>query len=143
MTGAVRTVPVLDSTMAYVESGSGDPIVFCFPNADAGSRALIGRARGFCADHAAARLFVNLHPRIYWGLLRHARLMIGNSSRFSSVNRRSAVPRSSVGETVKTRVVITSRALANSQIVSLYKYPRTSSVEKMPTKFPALSTTGK
>ena len=32
MTAASRTVPVLDSRMAYVEAGSGDPIVFLHGN---------------------------------------------------------------------------------------------------------------
>jgi UDP-hydrolysing UDP-N-acetyl-D-glucosamine 2-epimerase len=55
-------------------------IVFCFPNADAGSRALIERARGFCATHPRARLFVNLNPLDYWALLREVDLLLGNSS---------------------------------------------------------------
>jgi UDP-N-acetylglucosamine 2-epimerase (non-hydrolysing)/GDP/UDP-N,N'-diacetylbacillosamine 2-epimerase (hydrolysing) len=55
-------------------------IVFCFPNADAGSRELIRRATEFCRVRAQARLFVNLHPVTYWSLLRHAALMLGNSS---------------------------------------------------------------
>ena len=55
-------------------------IVFCFPNADAGSRALVERANTFCIRRGNADLFVNLHPRRYWGLLRHASLVIGNSS---------------------------------------------------------------
>jgi UDP-N-acetylglucosamine 2-epimerase (non-hydrolysing)/GDP/UDP-N,N'-diacetylbacillosamine 2-epimerase (hydrolysing) len=33
-------------------------ILFCFPNADAGSRALIARAQAFCQEHPRARLFV-------------------------------------------------------------------------------------
>jgi len=56
------------------------PILFCFPNADAGSRALIERARAFCASRDAAHLVVNLHPRTWWGVLRHAALLVGNSS---------------------------------------------------------------
>lgn len=56
------------------------PIVFCFPNADAGSRRIAARARAFCAEHPRARLFVNLEPVTYWALLRHAALMLGNSS---------------------------------------------------------------
>lgn len=57
-----------------------NPILFCFPNADAGSRALVGRARRFCESRDDARLFVNLNPTRYWGLLRYASLMLGNSS---------------------------------------------------------------
>jgi len=55
-------------------------ILFCFPNADAGSRELAHRIRSFCAGRQSARLFVNLSPIHYWGLLRSAALMIGNSS---------------------------------------------------------------
>jgi len=55
-------------------------IMFCFPNADAGGRSLYRRARTFCDAHDDARLFVNLNPRLYWGLLGAAALMLGNSS---------------------------------------------------------------
>ncbi|MHC4946744.1 MAG: UDP-N-acetylglucosamine 2-epimerase [Planctomycetota bacterium] len=56
------------------------PIVFCFPNADAGSRAIVRRAEAFCAGRADARLHVNLRTVLYWSLLRHAAVMVGNSS---------------------------------------------------------------
>ena len=55
-------------------------ILFCFPNADAGSRALIGRAQTFCGEHPRARLFVNLNPLDYWALLKAAHVFVGNSS---------------------------------------------------------------
>jgi UDP-N-acetylglucosamine 2-epimerase (non-hydrolysing)/GDP/UDP-N,N'-diacetylbacillosamine 2-epimerase (hydrolysing) len=55
-------------------------IFFCFPNADAGSRRLIERARAFCARKAGSHLFVNLNPIDYWALLREADLLLGNSS---------------------------------------------------------------
>ena len=57
-----------------------EQIVFCFPNADAGSRRLIDRARAFCNDHVDAHLFVNLSAVRYWSLLRCAAAMVGNSS---------------------------------------------------------------
>jgi len=53
---------------------------FCYPNADAGSRELIQRAREFAASHERARVFVNLDAATYWSLLREAQLFIGNSS---------------------------------------------------------------
>lgn len=56
------------------------PIVFCFPNADAGSRRLIERALTFCRAQPAARPFVNLPAPTYWELLRHAAALVGNSS---------------------------------------------------------------
>jgi UDP-hydrolysing UDP-N-acetyl-D-glucosamine 2-epimerase len=55
-------------------------ILFCFPNADAGSRALVARAQAFCRDHDRARLFVNLSPVVYWGLLKAVQVFVGNSS---------------------------------------------------------------
>jgi len=55
-------------------------IIFCFPNAVAGSRELICRAREFCKASGHRHLFVNLEPRMYWSLLRQADLMVGNSS---------------------------------------------------------------
>lgn len=55
-------------------------ILFAFPNADAGSRALIERARAFCGGRGGAGLFVNLAPALYWSLLREAAVLVGNSS---------------------------------------------------------------
>jgi UDP-hydrolysing UDP-N-acetyl-D-glucosamine 2-epimerase len=55
-------------------------ILFCYPNADAGSHALMTRVRAFCAAHANAHLFVNLPAISYWSLLREATLLLGNSS---------------------------------------------------------------
>lgn len=55
-------------------------IVFCFPNADAGSRALIERSREFCRHRPAAKLFVNLAHLEYWALLRQVSVLLGNSS---------------------------------------------------------------
>jgi UDP-N-acetylglucosamine 2-epimerase (non-hydrolysing)/GDP/UDP-N,N'-diacetylbacillosamine 2-epimerase (hydrolysing) len=54
--------------------------IFCFPNADSGSRALIARARTFCEARTDSRVFVNLNPVDYWALLREMNLMLGNSS---------------------------------------------------------------
>ncbi|MCB1590442.1 MAG: UDP-N-acetylglucosamine 2-epimerase (hydrolyzing) [Xanthomonadales bacterium] len=56
------------------------PIVFCFPNADAGREAFIRQAEAFCAGRAQARVFVNLEHRAYWALLRLAAALVGNSS---------------------------------------------------------------
>lgn len=55
-------------------------VVFCFPNADAGSRAIVDRATDFCDRREHARLHVNLPPLDYWSLLGAADLMLGNSS---------------------------------------------------------------
>ncbi len=55
-------------------------MIFCFPNADAGSQALISRARRFCGARDNAHLFINLPHLCFWALLREATLMLGNSS---------------------------------------------------------------
>jgi UDP-N-acetylglucosamine 2-epimerase (non-hydrolysing)/GDP/UDP-N,N'-diacetylbacillosamine 2-epimerase (hydrolysing) len=55
-------------------------LIFCHPNADAGSRDLRERVRSFLGNRGSGRLFVNLPAIEYWSLLRHVDLMIGNSS---------------------------------------------------------------
>lgn len=57
-----------------------DPILFCYPNADAGSRELIERTREVVLTHENARMFVNLNPVSYWSLLRAVHILVGNSS---------------------------------------------------------------
>jgi UDP-N-acetylglucosamine 2-epimerase (non-hydrolysing)/GDP/UDP-N,N'-diacetylbacillosamine 2-epimerase (hydrolysing) len=66
------------------------PILFCFPNADAGSRKLIARTERFCAEGAGRCVFVNLGHVRYWALLHHARVVIGNSS--SGVMETASIP---------------------------------------------------
>lgn len=56
------------------------PLVFCFPNADAGSYGIQERARALVAARADAHLFVNLPHVEYWSLLRGAAAIVGNSS---------------------------------------------------------------
>jgi UDP-N-acetylglucosamine 2-epimerase (non-hydrolysing)/GDP/UDP-N,N'-diacetylbacillosamine 2-epimerase (hydrolysing) len=55
-------------------------VVLCFPNADAGSRSLIERARLFCASRPNASLVINLPAPEYWSLLSMADVLVGNSS---------------------------------------------------------------
>jgi UDP-N-acetylglucosamine 2-epimerase (non-hydrolysing)/GDP/UDP-N,N'-diacetylbacillosamine 2-epimerase (hydrolysing) len=55
-------------------------VVFCFPNADAGSRRIAAMAREFCSRHPDARILVNLSPPLYWALLRESGMLAGNSS---------------------------------------------------------------
>ncbi len=57
-----------------------EQIVFCFPNADAGSHQIMQMAKSFCETHETAQIQVNLPAQTYWGLLKSADLMIGNSS---------------------------------------------------------------
>ena len=55
-------------------------LLFCYPNADAGSRRLIERTRAFLAEYANGEIFCNLSPVTYWGLLAQADALLGNSS---------------------------------------------------------------
>ncbi len=55
-------------------------LIFCYPNADSGSRALIERTRSFIAERGSGRVFVNLDSVTYWSLLRCSQIFLGNSS---------------------------------------------------------------
>jgi UDP-hydrolysing UDP-N-acetyl-D-glucosamine 2-epimerase len=79
VTIARETVQEADALFAALEALS-DQILFCYPNADAGSRTLIARTESFLAPQKPERLFINLDAVTYWSLLRHVGLLIGNSS---------------------------------------------------------------
>ena len=68
-----------DAVFAALDEVRGQ-IIFCYPNADAGSYDLVARIRSFCATHTDAHLFVNLPSITYWSLLREATALLGNSS---------------------------------------------------------------
>ncbi len=55
-------------------------LIFVYPNADAGSHALIERTRSLAAVRERTHVFVNLDAVTYWSLLAHADALIGNSS---------------------------------------------------------------
>jgi UDP-hydrolysing UDP-N-acetyl-D-glucosamine 2-epimerase len=55
-------------------------ILFCYPNADAGSHRLMQRTHEFLPQHTDAHVFVNLGAVTYWSLLKQAGLLLGNSS---------------------------------------------------------------
>lgn len=78
-------------------------ILFCYPNADAGSRALIERSRSFLVSSSDGRIFTNLDPLLYWSLLRHSSLMIGNSSSGIMETAAFALPTVNVGIRQKGR----------------------------------------
>lgn len=79
VTIARDTIREADELFAALQELPGQ-ILFCYPNADAGSRELIERTRQFVERNSDAQMFVNLPALTYWSLLRHADLMIGNSS---------------------------------------------------------------
>ena len=72
-------------------------LIFCHPNADAGGRDLSQRIRSFLAKRGAGHLFVNLPAIEYWSLLRHANLLIGNSSSGIMESASFALPTVNVG----------------------------------------------
>jgi UDP-hydrolysing UDP-N-acetyl-D-glucosamine 2-epimerase len=74
-----------------------DQILFCYPNADAGSRNLIERARTFAASREAAHVFVNLDALIYWSLLKQVEVLLGNSSSGIMESASFALPTVNVG----------------------------------------------
>jgi len=79
VTIARDTLLEADALFAALEA-TPHPLVLCFPNADAGSRALVRRARALCELRADAHLFVNLNPVVYWSLLFAVGAIVGNSS---------------------------------------------------------------
>ncbi|MGC2729189.1 MAG: UDP-N-acetylglucosamine 2-epimerase [Candidatus Sulfotelmatobacter sp.] len=61
-------------------SERSEQVLFCYPNADAGSRSLIEQSRRFLEAGANGRIFVNLSAVVYWSLLANVDLLVGNSS---------------------------------------------------------------
>jgi UDP-N-acetylglucosamine 2-epimerase (non-hydrolysing)/GDP/UDP-N,N'-diacetylbacillosamine 2-epimerase (hydrolysing) len=57
-----------------------EQVLFCYPNSDAGSRALIERMESCLRERGEGRIFVNLDPVVYWSLLQYVDLLVGNSS---------------------------------------------------------------
>ncbi len=78
-------------------------LIFCYPNADAGSRALIERTTAFLAKRGNGKLFVNLDAVTYWSLLRQAQVFLGNSSSGIMETASFAVPTVNIGERQRGR----------------------------------------
>lgn len=68
-----------DAFFAALAAASGQ-LIFVYPNADAGSHALIARTRQLAATRPDTHVYVNLDAVTYWSLLRQVDCMIGNSS---------------------------------------------------------------
>lgn len=96
VTLARDTVNEADALFGALETLS-DQILFCYPNADAGSRTLIERTRSFLGPSKADRLLVNLDPVTYWSLLRQVELLVGNSSSGIMETASFALPTVNVG----------------------------------------------
>ncbi|HEV7857589.1 MAG TPA: UDP-N-acetylglucosamine 2-epimerase [Pyrinomonadaceae bacterium] len=74
-----ETTVEADAVFAALEK-MPQQIIFSFPNADAGSRALIRRAQEVCRGRLNTHLFINLGSLRYWSLLKEVDLLMGNSS---------------------------------------------------------------
>jgi UDP-N-acetylglucosamine 2-epimerase (non-hydrolysing)/GDP/UDP-N,N'-diacetylbacillosamine 2-epimerase (hydrolysing) len=78
-------------------------LVFCYPNADAGTYNIIRRINAFCGAHPRARLFTNLDQLKYWSLLSQVDLVIGNSSSGIMETPSLALPAVNIGTRQKGR----------------------------------------
>ena len=68
-----------DTLFAALAQAPGQ-LLFVYPNADAGSLALIERTRALAATRPRTHVFVNLDAVTYWSLLGQVDAMVGNSS---------------------------------------------------------------
>jgi UDP-hydrolysing UDP-N-acetyl-D-glucosamine 2-epimerase len=96
------TTAEAEALFAALEALEG-PILFCYPNADAGSYRLMEQARDFVKKHPGSRVFVNLAAPVYWSLLRHAAMLIGNSSSGIMETASFALPTVNIGMRQKGR----------------------------------------
>jgi UDP-N-acetylglucosamine 2-epimerase (non-hydrolysing)/GDP/UDP-N,N'-diacetylbacillosamine 2-epimerase (hydrolysing) len=102
VTLAMDTLEGADELFAALDSVNSQ-LIFCYPNADAGSRALIERTTAFLAKRGNGRLFVNLDAVAYWSLLRQAQVFLGNSSSGIMETASFAVPTVNIGERQRGR----------------------------------------
>ena len=79
MTIARDTLEEVDALFTVLEA-LPDQILFCYPNPDAGSRALIDRTKLFIARRGHGKIFTNLDVVTYLSLLRLVDMFVGNSS---------------------------------------------------------------
>ena len=68
-----------DAMFSAIHSMPGQ-LLCCYPNADAGSRALIERMESCLRERGGGKVIVNLDPAVYWSLLQFVDLLVGNSS---------------------------------------------------------------
>ena len=79
VTIAKDTLQEADSLFAALNA-LPDQILFCYPNADAGSRTLIDRTNSFIASRGHGKIFTNLDTVTYLSLLGQVDMLVGNSS---------------------------------------------------------------
>lgn len=93
----------LFDALGEITGQGGMQLLFCYPNADAGSRALMARTREFLAEQGCGKLFVNLDAVTYWSLLRQVEVVVGNSSSGIMETASFALPTVNVGLRQKGR----------------------------------------
>jgi UDP-N-acetylglucosamine 2-epimerase (non-hydrolysing)/GDP/UDP-N,N'-diacetylbacillosamine 2-epimerase (hydrolysing) len=96
VTIARDTLQEADAIFGALES-LPEQILFCYPNADAGSRALIERSKSFVARRGSGKVFTNLDAIAYWSLLRNVDVLVGNSSSGIMETASFALPTVNVG----------------------------------------------
>ncbi len=96
VTIARDTLEETDALFAALETFP-EQLLFCYPNADAGSRALIERTRSFLAARQQGRVFINLDALTYWSLLAQVDLLLGNSSSGIMESASFALPTINIG----------------------------------------------
>jgi UDP-hydrolysing UDP-N-acetyl-D-glucosamine 2-epimerase len=96
LTIARDTLEEADAFFAALETFP-EQLLFCYPNADAGSRALIERTRSFLASRRHGRVFINLDSLTYWSLLSQVDLLLGNSSSGIMESASFALPTVNIG----------------------------------------------
>jgi UDP-N-acetylglucosamine 2-epimerase (non-hydrolysing)/GDP/UDP-N,N'-diacetylbacillosamine 2-epimerase (hydrolysing) len=100
---AYHPVTVLNDTTAEAESlfaalaEAPGQLIFVYPNADAGSYALIQLAKTLAATRPHTSIFVNLDAVTYWSLLANVDAMAGNSSSGIMESASFALPTVNVG----------------------------------------------
>jgi len=80
VTHEAREIDAQAEALFTAIEGSGLPAVFTAPNADEGGRRLGALMRVFVADHGGCRFVDNLGTRAWFGLMKSAAAMVGNSS---------------------------------------------------------------
>jgi len=117
VTIARNTLQEADAVFAALKKIAGQ-VLFCYPNADAGSRHLIERTRAFVAARQGSHVFVNLDAVTYWSLLRQANLFLGNSSSGIMETPSLALPAVNVGlrqqGRERARNIVDAQASANA-----------------------------
>ena len=100
-------------------------LVFCYPNADAGSRDLATRIRSLLTQRQDTHLFTNLPAVEYWSLLQHATLFLGNSSSGIMETASFALPTVNIGMRQqgreRARNIVDTPAVATSILDAVHK----------------------